>query len=67
MGFDGFFFGRLDYQDKANRMQKREMEMVWRASESLNPPVADLFTGTDAPFINRVQELCVILNVCVCV
>uniref|UniRef100_A0AAY5EAP4 Lysosomal alpha-mannosidase n=1 Tax=Electrophorus electricus TaxID=8005 RepID=A0AAY5EAP4_ELEEL len=45
MGFDGFFFGRLDYQDKARRMKAREMEMVWRASQSLKPPAADLFTG----------------------
>ncbi|KAI7795198.1 lysosomal alpha-mannosidase [Triplophysa rosa] len=45
MGYDGFFFGRLDYQDKARRMSTKEMEMVWRASESLKPPVADLFTG----------------------
>ncbi|XP_076867010.1 lysosomal alpha-mannosidase [Brachyhypopomus gauderio] len=45
MGFDGFFFGRLDYQDKAQRMKAKEMEMVWRASESLKPPTADLFTG----------------------
>ncbi|KAF4094455.1 hypothetical protein AMELA_G00015200 [Ameiurus melas] len=45
MGYDGFFFGRLDYQDKARRMKMQEMEMVWRASESLEPPSADLFTG----------------------
>ncbi|KAI4882355.1 hypothetical protein NFI96_027804, partial [Prochilodus magdalenae] len=45
MGYDGFFFGRLDYQDKERRMKTREMEMVWRASGSLSPPTADLFTG----------------------
>ncbi|XP_036420170.1 lysosomal alpha-mannosidase isoform X2 [Colossoma macropomum] len=45
MGYDGFFFGRLDYQDKERRMKTKEMEMVWRASASLNPPAADLFTG----------------------
>ncbi|XP_066563843.1 lysosomal alpha-mannosidase isoform X2 [Amia ocellicauda] len=45
MGFDGFFFGRLDYQDKAQRMRSRTMEMLWRASESLVPSNADLFTG----------------------
>ncbi|XP_053472645.1 lysosomal alpha-mannosidase isoform X1 [Ictalurus furcatus] len=45
MGYDGLFFGRLDYQDKARRMKMQEMEMVWRASESLEPPTADLFTG----------------------
>lgn len=45
MGFDGFFFGRLDYQDKKVRMEKLEMEQVWRASASLKPPAADLFTS----------------------
>jgi lysosomal alpha-mannosidase len=46
MGYDGFFFGRLDYQDRNRRMVAREQEMLWRASESLTPPMADLFTGT---------------------
>lgn len=45
MGFDGFFFGRLDYQDKLVRKAKLEMEQVWRGSASLKPPAADLFTG----------------------
>uniref|UniRef100_A0AAY4F1G4 Alpha-mannosidase n=1 Tax=Denticeps clupeoides TaxID=299321 RepID=A0AAY4F1G4_9TELE len=45
MGYDGLFFGRLDYQDKARRMKTKEMEMLWRASDSLTPPMADLFTG----------------------
>lgn len=45
MGYDGFFLGRIDYQDKAQREVMREMEQLWRASGSLEPPVADLFTG----------------------
>ncbi|XP_072240719.1 lysosomal alpha-mannosidase [Leuresthes tenuis] len=45
MGYDGFFFGRLDYQDRARRMLDREQELLWRASDSLTPPMADLFTG----------------------
>lgn len=45
MGFDGLFFGRLDYQDKWVRKEKLEMEQVWRASASLKPPAADLFTS----------------------
>uniref|UniRef100_A0A669EVV8 Alpha-mannosidase n=1 Tax=Oreochromis niloticus TaxID=8128 RepID=A0A669EVV8_ORENI len=45
MGFDGFFFGRLDYQDRARRMRDKEQELLWRASDSLTPPMADLFTG----------------------
>jgi hypothetical protein len=46
MGYDGFFFGRLDYQDRTNRIRTLEQELLWRASESLEPPYADLFTGT---------------------
>lgn len=45
MGYDGFFFGRLDYQDRARRMIDKEQELLWRASDSLTPPMADLFTG----------------------
>ncbi|XP_070684120.1 lysosomal alpha-mannosidase [Pempheris klunzingeri] len=45
MGYDGFFFGRLDYQDRDRRMIQKEQELLWRASDSLTPPMADLFTG----------------------
>uniref|UniRef100_A0A672YR33 Alpha-mannosidase n=1 Tax=Sphaeramia orbicularis TaxID=375764 RepID=A0A672YR33_9TELE len=45
MGYDGFFFGRLDYQDRYQRMMQKEQELLWRASDSLTPPMADLFTG----------------------
>ncbi|XP_065912001.1 lysosomal alpha-mannosidase-like [Dysidea avara] len=44
MGFDGFFFGRLDYADDAKRKQDKTREMVWRGSESLGSST-DLFTG----------------------
>lgn len=46
MGYDGLFFGRVDYQDRSRRMAEKEQELLWRASESLTPPMADLFTGT---------------------
>lgn len=29
MGFDSFFFARIDYQDKAVRLQNKGMEMIW--------------------------------------
>ena len=32
---DALFFGRLDYQDKAKRLQTKEMEMVWMGSDNL--------------------------------
>lgn len=58
MGFDGFFFGRLDYQDKLFRKERREMEQVWRASASLRPPSADLFTGVLPNNYNPPEGLC---------
>ncbi|XP_075249243.1 lysosomal alpha-mannosidase-like [Convolutriloba macropyga] len=39
MGFDSFFFGRLDYDDKNNRLNTKRMEEVWHAGN------ADLFFG----------------------
>jgi len=29
MGFSSFFFARIDYQDKANRLNNKDMEMLW--------------------------------------
>nr|XP_048290616.1 lysosomal alpha-mannosidase isoform X1 [Myodes glareolus] len=58
MGFDGFFLGRIDYQDKVVRQKKRKMEEVWRASASLKPPAADLFTGVLPNNYNPPKDLC---------
>jgi lysosomal alpha-mannosidase len=30
MGFDAWFFARLDYQDKERRLADKEMEFIWR-------------------------------------
>ena len=35
MGYDGLFFGRLDYADKKKRMADKTMEMLWQGSSSL--------------------------------
>jgi alpha-mannosidase len=29
MGFDAFFFARIDYQDFAKRKENRTLEMIW--------------------------------------
>ncbi|XP_058146251.1 lysosomal alpha-mannosidase [Dasypus novemcinctus] len=58
MGFDGLFFGRLDYQDKKVREEMLEMEHVWRASASLRPPAADLFTGVLPNGYNPPEDMC---------
>uniref|UniRef100_A0AAG5DR66 Alpha-mannosidase n=1 Tax=Anopheles atroparvus TaxID=41427 RepID=A0AAG5DR66_ANOAO len=43
MGYDGLFFGRLDFQDKRERMTHKRAEMIWKTSANLDD--ADLFTG----------------------
>ncbi|KAH8282961.1 hypothetical protein KR054_011171, partial [Drosophila jambulina] len=43
MGYNGEFFGRMDYVDKKRRMTDLEMEMVWKSSEYLKN--ANIFTG----------------------
>ncbi|XP_055975225.1 lysosomal alpha-mannosidase [Sorex fumeus] len=58
MGFDGFFLGRIDYQDKVARKATREMEQVWRGSDSLQPPTADLFTGVLPNMYNPPDGMC---------
>ena len=35
MGYDGIFFGRIDYQDKVNRMASKTPEMIWKSSNNL--------------------------------
>lgn len=44
MSFDGLFLGRIHFQDKYRRLQRKEMEMVWEASENLGRS-SEIFTG----------------------
>lgn len=44
MGFDGLFFGRLHFEEKALRLHTKKMEMIWKASPNLGEN-ADIFTG----------------------
>ncbi|XP_052781407.1 lysosomal alpha-mannosidase-like isoform X1 [Mya arenaria] len=44
-GFDGLFFGRLDYQDKNHRLNTSTMEMLWHGSPDNLGTQGDLFTG----------------------
>ena len=44
MGFDTFIFGRLDYEDKQQRLADQTMQFVWKPfSESLGDS-AEIFT-----------------------
>jgi hypothetical protein len=44
MGFDAFFFARLDYQDKDRRLADKEMEYIWRPSWEELGENAQIFT-----------------------
>jgi len=44
VGFQGLFFGRIDYQDLDLRRKTKSAEFVWRASKSLGPQ-AQVFSG----------------------
>ncbi|KAK7789692.1 hypothetical protein R5R35_011513 [Gryllus longicercus] len=62
MGYDGLFLGHVHYNDKRQRLNQKEMEMVWRGSSSLGP-AADLFTHilyteTDEPHDFYMDFLC---------
>lgn len=34
-GFDGMFLGRLDHEDKAQRLINKTTEFIWKSSSSL--------------------------------
>ena len=44
MSFDGFFFGRLDWNDKTLREKEKRMEFLWKASSDLGS-AGSIFTG----------------------
>ncbi|KAH1004273.1 hypothetical protein HUJ04_004052 [Dendroctonus ponderosae] len=53
LGYDGIILGRIDYEDQANRIANRTMEMVWRGSTNLGTST-DIFSSVlydhyDAP------------------
>lgn len=45
MGFDGFFFARIDYDDKNRRLNTSTMETIWRGSARSLKQLSDIFTG----------------------
>ena len=45
MGFDGLFFGRLDYADKEKRLKEKTMEMVWKGRNNFNELDLDIWNA----------------------
>ena len=44
MGFDAFFYARLDYQDKEKRLKEKSMEYLWRPFPEDKGESAQIFT-----------------------
>ncbi|KAM7277621.1 hypothetical protein ACFE04_004755 [Oxalis oulophora] len=44
LGFDSLFFARMDYQDRAKRLQEKTLEVIWQGSKSLGSS-SQIFTG----------------------
>ena len=46
MGFDAFFFARIDYQDRAKRLSEKTMEWIWRPMNESLGDKAQIFAHT---------------------
>jgi len=44
MGFDSFFLGRIDFQDKEQRQSSKTLEFIWKSSPSIGDK-NDIFTS----------------------
>ncbi|KQJ88370.1 hypothetical protein BRADI_4g17308v3 [Brachypodium distachyon] len=44
VGFDAFYFSRIDYQDRDRQKGTKELEVVWRGSKTFGSSV-DIFSG----------------------
>ncbi|XP_062151729.1 alpha-mannosidase At3g26720-like isoform X2 [Alnus glutinosa] len=44
LGFDSLFFARIDYQDRAKRLNEKSLEIIWQGSKSLGSS-SQIFTG----------------------
>ncbi|GAV60191.1 Glyco_hydro_38 domain-containing protein/Glyco_hydro_38C domain-containing protein/Alpha-mann_mid domain-containing protein [Cephalotus follicularis] len=56
VGFDSFFFGRIDYQDRAKRKNEKTLEVIWRGSKSLGSSAQDDVELFDYNVAERVNE-----------
>lgn len=44
MGFQSFFFARIDYQDKQQRMSEKSLEMIWEPKLTVPDSTNYIFT-----------------------
>ena len=58
MGYDGLYFARADYEDKALRINESRAELVWRGSPRNRGAESDLFTGMFYLGYGSPQQFC---------
>ncbi len=51
MGFDGLFFGRLDYADKDKRLETKTMEMMWKGKHLGKKEKLTIFKSQEEVFL----------------
>ncbi|KAJ3663686.1 hypothetical protein Zmor_007917 [Zophobas morio] len=44
LGFDGLVVGRLDYRDKAKRIQEKNLDFIWNTNDNFEEEDAKIFT-----------------------
>ena len=59
MGFDGLFFGRIDYQDRIPRTAEKNLEMVWEASANLGLAFSRFLLNVIMPRLFRTSKLAI--------
>ena len=55
MGLDGYFFGRLDWRDKSQRVEEKTLEMIWETSADTT---SEIFTGINYNYYSPPDYFC---------
>lgn len=58
MGFQAFFFARIDYQDKLTRMDAKKMEMIWKPPQYTNSKTNYIFTHVNYYHYSPPPQFC---------
>ena len=58
VGFDAFYFFRIDYQDRDTRKGTKELEVVWRGSKTFGSSayVSNIFLSHNVCAVNHFDE-----------
>ena len=64
MGFDGLFFGRLDWRDKDTRLANMTMETLWNAGKMNNSKISGFRISIYfSPFHGQNKDTCAFVQI----